>query len=174
MYYQTIASTATDYVYVPTVILSWPMAATEVGVTSNYAKWMGKSDSVSSKSQQALTIWTDHNSALFRVLKLQWHKERKSTSSTSRIVMCPAYQQIIGMGDAAVPLIMKELQDNLERPDHWFWALSMITRADPIPVEMYGKHVAMAKAWIAWGEEHKAFTFGQSAISPTYLPKMLH
>jgi hypothetical protein len=88
--------------------------------------------------------------------------------------MCPAYQQIIGMGAAAVPLIMKELQNSLDQPDHWFWALSMITRADPIPVEMYGKHVAMAKAWIAWGEKHKVFTGGQNVTFQTYPLRTLH
>lgn len=34
-------------------------------------------------------------------------------------------------------------------PDHWFWALEMITGADPVPVEAYGDTVQMAQAWTA-------------------------
>ena len=35
----------------------------------------------------------------------------------------PAYQQIISMGEAALPLILRELERN---KDHWFLALMAI------------------------------------------------
>jgi len=39
-----------------------------------------------------------------------------------------AYQRIIGMGDQAIPLLLRELQREV---DLWFWALEAITGEDP-------------------------------------------
>jgi hypothetical protein len=49
-------------------------------------------------------------------------------TSVTRMVLHPAYQRIIGMGPAVLPLLLDELD---ERPDHWFWALNAITGQDP-------------------------------------------
>lgn len=65
--------------------------------------------------------------------------------------MHPAYQRIIGMGDAAVPLILQELERS---PDHWFWALNAITGADPVPESRRGVMSEMVKAWLEWGVQH--------------------
>ena len=89
--------------------------------------------------------------AKFRALAAQWKRETTNISSMSRIVMHPAYQRIIGMGGAAVPLILCELQ---KQPDWWFWALSAITGADPVPAEKSGSLKDMTTAWLAWGQEH--------------------
>jgi hypothetical protein len=62
--------------------------------------------------------------------------------------MHPAYQRIIGMGQPVVSLIMRELE---REPDHWFWALSAITAANPVKPEQRGKLKQMAQAWIEWG-----------------------
>ena len=59
----------------------------------------------------------------------------------------PSYQQIIGMGDMALPLILRELA---REPDHWFWALHAITGADPVEPDARGDVRKMAKAWIEW------------------------
>jgi hypothetical protein len=66
--------------------------------------------------------------------------------------MCPSYQRIIGMGGRVVPLILREMENEGDDPDHWFWALEMITGADPVPVEAYGDTVQMAQAWHSWAE----------------------
>jgi hypothetical protein len=58
--------------------------------------------------------------------------------------------KIIGMGTAAVPLILEELS---REPDQWFWALECITEANPVPREDAGRVMAMADAWIRWGAE---------------------
>jgi hypothetical protein len=65
--------------------------------------------------------------------------------------MDPAYQQIIGMGPAVLPLLLDELA---REPDHWFWALWAITGSDPVPSESRGKVGEMAQAWLKWGQEH--------------------
>jgi hypothetical protein len=64
---------------------------------------------------------------------------------------CPAYQSIIGIGPAAIPLILSQLESEGEEPDHWFWALRALTSADPVKEEDRGDIVRMATAWIEWG-----------------------
>ena len=64
----------------------------------------------------------------------------------------PAYQQIIGMGKEAIPLILEELQ---REEDHWFWALKAITGEDPVPGKDWGKIQAMRAAWLAWGRSRR-------------------
>lgn len=87
----------------------------------------------------------------FATLAARWHDETAVLSSVSQMAMHPAYQEVIGMGQTAVPLILRELQ---KKPDHWFWALRAITGEDPIGLEERGKVRAMAAAWIQWGTGH--------------------
>jgi hypothetical protein len=86
----------------------------------------------------------------FLRLRDQWLSERGPESSTSRLVLHPAYQTIIGMGSDAIPLLLRELE---QRPDAWFWALRAITEENPVPAQAAGDGQAMAKAWIRWGKE---------------------
>lgn len=86
----------------------------------------------------------------FVSLTMTWKTERQATSSTTAIVMHPAYQRIIGMGKPALPMILRELSKEL---DHWFWALKAISGEDPVPVEHQGKMKQMAKDWLQWGRE---------------------
>lgn len=86
----------------------------------------------------------------FKQLLSQWHAERGSSSSTTEIVLCPSYQAIIGMGSKVVPLILAQMEAEGEHPDHWFWALRVLTKADPIPEEDQGDSRKMAQAWLQW------------------------
>ncbi|WP_414513389.1 hypothetical protein [Nostoc sp. PCC 9305] len=85
----------------------------------------------------------------FSELAEQWRRETGMLSVASKISMHPAYQRIIGMGQPVVPLIMRELE---REPDHWFWALSAITGANPVKAEQRGRLQQMAVAWIEWGK----------------------
>ena len=85
----------------------------------------------------------------FLELSETWREERGFSSSISEMVLSPAYQQVIGLGPKVVPSILLELT---RQPDHWFWALRMLTRVDPVPAESRGNVPAMAKYWIEWGE----------------------
>ena len=69
-------------------------------------------------------------------------------SSTTDIAMLPSYQQIVGMGEIAVPLILRELETE---PAQWFWALRAITGENPVPPESRGRVREMTQAWIEWG-----------------------
>lgn len=84
----------------------------------------------------------------FTELAEQWQRETGMLSLITKISMHPAYQRIIGMGQPVVPLIMRELE---REPDHWFWALSAITGANPVQPEQRGRLKQMAQAWIEWG-----------------------
>ncbi|WP_230968274.1 hypothetical protein [Nostoc sp. WHI] len=87
----------------------------------------------------------------FIKLGLQWRSETKHMSLMSDIILHTAYQQIIGMGTDAVPLILEELS---REPEHWFWALRSITGANPIKPEDRGRLKKMAEAWLDWGRQH--------------------
>lgn len=88
----------------------------------------------------------------FHTLAESWRRERGITSSVTKMVLCPSYQRIMVMGERAVPFILRELENNLNDPDHWFWALEIITEVDPVPVGAYGDTVRMAQAWLTWAQ----------------------
>ena len=87
----------------------------------------------------------------FLTLKTQWEADTAMMSSAAEIAMHPAYQQIIGMGETAVRLILVELK---KKPGHWFWALKSITGEDPILLEQRGRMKEMTRSWLCWGKEH--------------------
>ena len=87
--------------------------------------------------------------ARFLMLAEKWHAETKFISSITEKILNSSYQQIIGMGPAAIPFILLELQ---RKPDHWSWALQSITGEQPAGPEIAGDVCALADAWIAWGK----------------------
>ncbi|MEG3843211.1 hypothetical protein [Microcoleus sp. herbarium14] len=97
-------------------------------------------------------IWeTAEIEVTFLELAEQWRRETGMMSLVTKMSMHPAYQRIIGMGQAVVPLILRELE---QEPDHWFWALQAITGANPVKSEQRGRLKQMAQAWIEWGREN--------------------
>lgn len=93
---------------------------------------------------------TEEIEARFRELCAAWKSATRISSFSSSLAMHPAYQRIIGLGTAAVPLILAELEKDL---DQWFWALKAITGEDPVPPESRGKMREMADAWLNWGRK---------------------
>src|SRR5580765_8141568 len=63
----------------------------------------------------------------FYSLFSSWKNDVRVLSDIDAVCTHPAYQQIIGMGLSALPMIFAELEKN---PDDWFWALKAITGAD--------------------------------------------
>jgi hypothetical protein len=84
----------------------------------------------------------------FRQLVDQWHEETEDVSTIGDRFMHSTYQHIIGLGPDAVPLLLDELQ---REPDYWFWALSAITRENP--VHLGSDFDEAVEAWLAWGRE---------------------
>ena len=92
----------------------------------------------------------DKDQAKFDDLVEGWYMERGATSSTTEIVLCPSYQKIIAMGPKAIPLIFRQLKKEGDDPDMWFWALELLTNADPVTDDMKGDYAIMAQAWLDW------------------------
>jgi hypothetical protein len=88
---------------------------------------------------------------LFDGLVKRWREETGAYSSVTQMAMHPAYQRIITMGPAALPLIFRELE---RRPGHWFWALRAITGENPVRREDAGDIGKMTEAWLAFARDH--------------------
>jgi len=86
----------------------------------------------------------------FETLKHVWKEETGHHSSLHDKAIHRAYQRIIGMGPAVLPLIFRSMK---AEPDHWFWALHAITGADPVPAEERGRVDAMTQRWLHWAHE---------------------
>lgn len=82
----------------------------------------------------------------FAALAAQWREETGLEPSVSRRAMSWPYQQIIGLGVEALPLILEELE---RETDDWFWALAAISGEDP--AEGAQTLDAAAEAWLEWG-----------------------
>jgi hypothetical protein len=88
---------------------------------------------------------------LFDRLANKWDRETENMSSPVQMAEHIAYQQIIAIGEDAIPLILRRMRDY---GGHWFWALAFLTNSDPIPPESRGKIAEMSAAWLRWGYEH--------------------
>ena len=106
---------------------------------------------------QPKTTKEEELEATFNELVKIWRKETGFHSNDYFIVNHPAYQQIIEMGEAVLPLIFREMETN---GGHWFWALRAITGANPepppkkLPAGWVGLDIkAIYKAWLQWGRE---------------------
>ncbi len=84
----------------------------------------------------------------FNSLVAEWKPDTEVTSSVTEMVLHPAYQQIIALGPRAIPLLLRELDREL---DHWFWALRVLTGDNPVSASIRGNMGAMREAWLAWG-----------------------
>ena len=87
---------------------------------------------------------------LFKYLADKWQTERGATSSLTAMVLCPAYQSIIGMGPKAIPFIISRLAAEGNNPDHWSWALQALTGVNPVSEDDSGNLVRMARSWLDW------------------------
>jgi len=84
----------------------------------------------------------------FRRLEATWTAETGYLSSYTDIVQHAAFQEIVRMGEAVVPLMLRDLE---ERPRLWVWALPEITGVDPVAPDDGGNIAKMSEAWLRWG-----------------------
>ena len=103
----------------------------------------------------ALDIANSQVQERFARLASQWHAETAHLSSTSQMAMHPAYQEIIGMGWAAVPLILADLMQNR---GHWFWALRAITGDKPSGPSTGPREMTEASALLGSGKRVPGLT----------------
>src|SRR5262245_63537261 len=84
----------------------------------------------------------------FRRLAAAWREVGPTHPRNPVRYDLPVYQEIIGLGAAVVPLVLRELE---QRPAHWFTALRALTGADPMDPADRGKVRKVAAAWLRWG-----------------------
>ena len=87
----------------------------------------------------------------FRQLADTWKRDTRFMSNVTARMLRPEYQKIIGMGEPAIPFILRDLKDN--GPNDWFWALTAITDVNPITEDMAGNMTVMTEAWLRWGKK---------------------
>ena len=87
----------------------------------------------------------------FLALADKWHRETGHLSSPPQIALHPAYQQIIGMGPAAIPFILEDLQ---RRGGQWYWALMAISRQSP-PMGPMPTAKEIKDVWLRWGRQRR-------------------
>lgn len=80
-----------------------------------------------------------------------WKRDTQHLSNIKKIICHPAYFRIVGMGNEALPLILDELQREL---DYWFVALTAITGHEPCTDRKQVAMDDMRAAWLNWGREH--------------------
>lgn len=87
----------------------------------------------------------------FARLSERWKLETINMSSISQLILHDAYQQIIGMGSAALPYIFQSLS---HEPRYWFPALEAITGENPVDPIDIGDVRVMRNAWLQWAVDH--------------------
>ena len=102
---------------------------------------------------QPKTAKTEELEATFNELAERWLKDTAYHSSSASIVKHSAYQRIVELGDAALPLIFRELEQGPVMMVHWMHALRDITGVTPVPKELWGKVEKMTNIWLEWGRE---------------------
>lgn len=110
----------------------------------------GLNEGLSTSVTEAASVTLEVASAQhFQLLVETINSECAFLSSVHEIAKHPAYREIVEMGQLALPLILRELE---QRPGHWFWALREITKENPVLPEHRGVVAAMAQDWIDWGK----------------------
>jgi hypothetical protein len=87
----------------------------------------------------------------FRRLEAIWEAETMYLSDAHQIIEHPAFQEIIRLGEAVIPFMLRDLEKS---PRQWVWALPRITGENPVPPSDGGNIRKMGEAWLHWGREH--------------------
>jgi hypothetical protein len=133
----------------------WPSGAGENRSGIPLVEWQAGAD-LPSSLEMPIQVQPIENSEEMEFNRLveEWKREVRSKSLMVTIAMHPAYQQMVGMGEKALPFIFERIKRADEKTYQWFWALAAITRQNPIPIELRGKVREMARVWLKWGQEH--------------------
>ena len=125
------------------VIWSSALSSNEFHLVGNTLTWLSSEWKIKQKHRTYIE-------EKFYKLTEQWYKQTKYISKSSKKYAHPSYLKIIGMGERAIPYILRDLEDT--RKD-WFGALAAITDHVPsIPESDFGNVDKMAEAWLEWGK----------------------
>jgi hypothetical protein len=70
-------------------------------------------------------------------------------SSTTKLVNHPAFQEILRLGPAVIPFMLRDLEHQARL---WVWALPALTGADPVQPSDRGNIAKMSEAWLRWAK----------------------
>lgn len=98
--------------------------------------------------QDAYPEGQEDDFARFHRLLNQWRAQTIYSSFIEEKVKHPAFRQIVDIGEAAIPWILKEIK---VCPSFLYLALQIITGENPVPPQDRGKARAAIDAWIEWG-----------------------
>jgi hypothetical protein len=93
---------------------------------------------------------TAEQRARFGVLLAEWQSETGASSNLLDAVTHGAYQQIIGLGEQGLRLVLEQLEDD---PGFWFWALGSMAPNGENPAQDADSVEAARDMWLAWGRE---------------------
>jgi len=85
-----------------------------------------------------------------RRLQAVWEEETCVLSNPDAITGHWAFQEIIGMGEPVIPLLLRDLE---KEPHFWVWALPVMTGENPVQPSEGGNIRKMSEAWVKWGRE---------------------
>jgi hypothetical protein len=116
---------------------------------SQYFPFLRNSNVAKSIAKICPEVATESLAERFEELKEKWQKETSFHSSLGEKFTNDSYISIIGMGVFALPFILNDLVEN---PAHWFYALEKIVGRD---MAEGAKNYAEARLkWLSWGREH--------------------
>lgn len=95
----------------------------------------------------ALTHRENNIATRFNQLAFEVIEDCMMVSSPTQIALHPSYQEIIGMGEKVLSLLIKKLD---ETPFFWFWALEAIAGINPVSKPHRGNIPEMVKDWKEW------------------------
>ncbi len=88
----------------------------------------------------------DELGARFTALAKKWRQDTLFDSSLSDIYFDPSYKEIMRMGVAGVPFVLRALRDN---PERWLHALRFM--APENPAAGISDFEQAREAWLTWG-----------------------
>lgn len=112
------------------------------------AGYLGAAD-----SYEALREDTEHVGVAFDSLANRWIEETQFESSLMRTFSNGSYLEILGLGPAVIPYLLRRLP---REPERWVGALKTISRTD-IASEATTSAEAVS-AWTDWGRAHHYIT----------------
>lgn len=96
-------------------------------------------------------------SDIYHDLYSRWQNATADKGFTAHEIIENRYfQQILQLGDAAIPYILKEIQENPHASIHLVTALFLLTKDNkrPEPIANPGLESEVKNSWIRWGKEH--------------------
>lgn len=85
----------------------------------------------------------------FDSLVNEWLPAARYQSNLGAVAMTVPYQEMIAMGPATIPLILRRLAQG-DAP-YWLWALRMLAGENEAVVKAGGSMVEARDAWLEWG-----------------------